>query len=129
MVKRHWIDWSLLRFNDVITIYNKNDNEWTHTTVEGVQWTDRYEKENSQGKISIAKYVNITFPEGTFEGLILDPANEEDAIFYGVVDEEVTAERGHRISDLIAKHKGGRIQSVNDNSNRTHLKNIKVVIA
>lgn len=129
MVKWNRTGRCLLRFDDVITIYNKTEDGWEHTIVQGVQWSDKYEKENAQGKISIAKYANITFPEGTYEGLVLNPANEEDAIFYGVVEEEVTAQRGSRISDLLEKYKGGRIKSVNDNSNRTYLKNIKVVIA
>lgn len=101
---------------------------WERTVVLGVMWSDRTEKQNANGQISIARYVNITFPEGTYEGLSLT-ANEDDAIVYGEVDDEVTAQRGHRLSDLLAKYpKSGRIKSVNDNSNREHLKNIKVVI-
>ena len=129
MAQRHRNGGRILRFNDVVTIYNKTEDGWTHKTIKGVQWADHYDKENSQGKMSVAKYVSITFPAGTFEGLTLNPANEEDAIFYGSLDEEVTAERGHRISDLLEKHKGGRIKTVNDNSNRELLKNIKVILA
>lgn len=91
-------------------------------------WSDRTEKENANGMISIARYVNITFPEGTYEGVVLK-ASEEDAIVYGEVDDEVTAQRGHRLSDLLEKYpKSGRIKSVNDNTNRAFLKNIKVVV-
>lgn len=98
--------------------------------MENIQWADHYDKQNENGRISIARYASLTFPEGTFEGLTLNPANEEDAIIYGNVPDEVTGEKGHRISDLLQKYqRGGRIKSVNDNSNRAHLKNIKVVIA
>lgn len=72
--------------------------------------------------------MNITFPKGTYEGIELKPS-EDDAIVYGEVTDEVTGMRGHRISDLIEKYpKSGRIKSVNDNSNRAFLKNVKVVV-
>lgn len=134
MAVRYWNGRSILRFDDVITIYNKivNDDEtveWKRTVVNGVQWSDDFEKENMSGKISIAKYVKITFPIGTYEGLTLNPSNEEDAIVYGEVTDEVTEIKGHRISDLLNKYaKSGRIKTVNDNSNRRFLPNIKVVI-
>lgn len=134
MVIRYRLSRSLLRFDEVITIYNKivNDDdtvEWKRTVVNGVQWSDRFEKLNESGKISIARYVNITLPIGTYEGLILNPANEEDAIVYGEITDEVTEVKGHRIGDLLKKYpKSGRIKTVNDNSNRTYLPNIKVVI-
>lgn len=122
------------RFNDTITIYipfnNFTPEKWSRQVITGVQWADHYDKENQAGKISVARYASITFPEGTFEGLDLTPASEETAIVYGEVLDEVTGEKGHRISDLLSKYpKSGRIKSVNDNSNREHLKNIKVVIS
>lgn len=131
MVKRHRFDWSLLRFNDTVTIYNKiDDDNWRRTVVKGVQWSDKYEKQNDSGKLNVARYSSITFPLGTYEGLVLNPANEEDAIVYGEILDEVTSTKGHRIGDLLQKYqKSGLIKSVNDNSNRTHLKNIKVVVA
>lgn len=59
----------------------------------------------------------------------MNPENEEDAIFYGELTDTVTTERGHRLSDLLEAHtKSGRIKSVNDNSNRKRLKNIKAVV-
>lgn len=118
-------------FTDTITLYNKiSDTEWKRTVVEGVQWSDKSDKQNNGGKISIVKYVQITFPEGTYEGLELNVGNEEDCIIYGEVEDVITGEKGNRVSDLLMRYpKSGRIQSVNDNSNRDLLKNIKVVIA
>ncbi|MGN1313770.1 MAG: DUF6751 family protein [Lachnospiraceae bacterium] len=118
-------------FNDTITIYNKiSDSEWKRTAVEGVQWSDKEEKQNLNGVISVVRYVQITFPSGTYEGLNLQAAREEDCIVYGAVEDEVTGQKGNRISNLLEKYpKSGRIQSVKDNSNRNHLKHIKVVIA
>ena len=118
-------------FTDTITLYNKiSDTEWKRTVVEGVQWSDKSDKQNINGRISAAKYILITFPEPAYEGLILQAKNEEDCIIYGVVEDVITGEKGNRVSDLLEKYsKSGRIQSVNDNSNRDFLKNIKVVIS
>ena len=121
-------------FNDTVTIFNKRmDKEtavWDKTVVNGVQWSDHDEKNENAGRISVGHYVNITFPEGTYDGLILNAANEEDAIFYGVIDAVIEDIKGHRITDIMKQYpKSGRIKSVNDNSNRDLLKNIKVVIA
>lgn len=118
-------------FTDTITLYNKiSDTEWSRTVVAGVQWADKTEKRNENGKISVVRYAQITFPEGTYEGLLLGSGREEDAIFYGAISDEVTSEKGCRLSDLLKKYpKSGLIQSVNDNSNRDFLKNKKVVVA
>lgn len=98
--------------------------------MEGVQWSDKTEKQNNNGKISIARYASITFPEGTYEGLLLNTSNEEDCIVFGAVEDVVEGVKGKRISDLMKKYqKSGLIKSVNDNTNREFLKNIKVVVA
>lgn len=117
-------------FTDTVTLYQKQPNEtWKRTVVSGVQWADKTEKVNENGKISIAKYISLTFPSGTYESLELELFTDEDAIVYGAVADVVTTEKGHRITDLLKMHKGGIIQSVNDNSNRDYLKNVKVVLA
>ncbi len=118
-------------FTDTVTIYNKVSNsEWKRTVVDGVQWSDKTEKKNENGKISIARYASVTFPEGTYERLALNPSNEEDCIMYGAVEDVIEDAKGKRISDLMKKYpKSGIIQAVNDNSNRDFCKNIKVVVA
>nr|DAN87735.1 MAG TPA: hypothetical protein [Caudoviricetes sp.] len=118
-------------FTDTVTVYKKiSDGEWVRTTVSGVQWSDKSDKKNENGKISIARYASVTFPEGTYEELMLYPFGEEDCIIYGTVWDVVEDVKGKRISDLLKKYqKSGRIQSVNDNSNRDFCKNIKVVVA
>lgn len=121
-------------FNDTVTIFNKRMNKetavWDKTVVNGVQWSDHDEKNENAGRVSVGHYANITFPEGTYDGLILNAANEEDAIFYGEIDAVIEDIKGHRITDIMKQYpKSGRIKSVNDNSNRDFLKNIKVVIA
>ena len=121
-------------FNDTVTIFNKRMNGetavWDKTVVNDVQWSDHDEKNENAGRVSVGHYANITFPEGTYDGLILNAANEEDAIFYGEIDAVIEDIKGHRITDIMKQYpKSGRIKSVNDNSNRDLLKNIKVVIA
>ena len=126
-------------FNDKVTIFNKTVDydpygqeiaSWKRTVVKNVQWSDHDEKNENAGRVSVGHYANITFPEGTYDGLTLNAANTEDAIFYGDIDAAVEDIKGHRISDLISQYpKSGRIKSVNDNSNRDLLKNIKVVVA
>ena len=121
-------------FNDTVTIFNKRMNGetavWDKMVVNGVQWSDHDEKNENAGRVSVGHYANITFPEGTYDGLILNAANEEDAIFYGKIDAVIEDIKGHRITDIMKQYpKSGRIKSVNDNSNRDLLKNIKVVIA
>lgn len=121
-------------FNDTVTIFNKRMNGetavWDKTVVNDVHWSDHDEKNENAGRISVGHYANITFPEGTYDGLILNAANEEDAIFYGEIDAVIEDIKGHRITDIMKQYpKSGRIKSVNDNSNRDFLKNIKVVIA
>ena len=117
-------------FNDTVTIYNKTPEEtWQRTVVKGVQWSDKTEKKNDNGKLSVVRYASLTFPEGTYEGIVLDPCNEEDCIVFGEVDDEITTEKGHRISDLLKKNsRSGLISSVNENNNRTYLKQVKVVV-
>ncbi|MBO5853117.1 MAG: hypothetical protein J6Q61_00090 [Bacteroidales bacterium] len=117
-------------FTDTITLYNKiSDTEWKRTVVKGVQWTDKEERTNADGVVSIAKYASVTFTEGIFDGLVLNPANKEDCIVYGVVTDVVNSNRGSRISDLLKKYpRSGLIKAVKDNSHRDFLKSIKVVV-
>ena len=121
-------------FTDIVTIYHKQTVDevdlWLRTVVSGVQWSDKTDKRAENGKISIAKYTQITFPQGTHDGIVFDASNEEDAIFFGEITDVISDERGHRLSDLLKAYpRSGRIRSVNDNSNRDFLPNIKVVVA
>lgn len=117
-------------FTDTVTVYNKiSDNEWKRTVVKDVQWSDHTDRVNINGKVSVAHSTSVTFPKPTYEGLVLDSSNEEDCIVYGAVEDGVEDVKGKRISDLMEKYpKSGLIKSVNDNSNRAMLTNIKVVL-
>lgn len=122
-------------FNDTITIYQKQTSgSWKRTTVEGVQWSDMITKSMATksmatGKLEAAKTTTITFPEEVLDKIDLSTFGEEDTVVYGAIDKDVTDVSGNRISDLIRTYpKSGIIRSVNDNTNRDLLKNIKVVI-
>lgn len=117
-------------FTDTITVYNKvSDTEWKRTVVKGVQWADKTEKKIVDGVLRVVRYASVTFPQGTYEGLVLDSAKEEDIIVCGCVTDVVNNIRSSRLSDILEKYpKSGRIKAVNDNSRRTMLSNIKVVV-
>lgn len=114
-------------FTDTVTVYNRiSDTEWRRTIVEGVQWTDKIEKKNTDGVLTVVQYVSVTFPEGTYENLEI---NASDAIILGEITDEVGENRGERIGDLLKKYPdSGTVRSVKNNSRRTYLKNVKVVL-
>ena len=113
-------------FTDTITIFN---GLGAGKVVSGVQWSEKSDRSVSDKKISVSKYISITFPEGTYENIPFDLYDENTCIVYGEISDVVTEERGGRISDLLKKYnKSGRVQSVNGNTNRSYLKNVKVVV-
>ena len=132
MVVWYWIGRCVLRalFTDTVTVYNKiSNNEWKRTVVEDVQWSDHTDRANVNGEVSVAHSTSVTFPKPTYKGLVLDSSKEEDCIVYGVVNDVIEDVKGKRVSDLLEKYpKSGLIKAVNDNSNRTMLPNIKVVL-
>lgn len=114
-------------FTDTVTVYQKHGADYKRTVVEGCQWSEKIEKKLEGGKLQTVKTTTVTFVEPF--PLDLSTFTEEDAILYGNVDDTPVNDKGGRLSDMIKYyHKGGIIRAVNDNSNRDHLKNIKVVI-
>ena len=55
------------------------------------------DKKNENGKMSVARYAVVTFPEGTYEDLVLSAEYTEDCIVFGKVVECVSDEKGCRI--------------------------------
>lgn len=117
-------------FTDTVTLFQKkNDGSYKRTVVDGVMWVDTVEKNLVTGKLVVAKSISVTFPEETLDLIDLSTYSEEDAIFFGAIVAEISGEKGQRLSDLMRVNpKSGIIRSVNDNSNRDFLKNIKVVV-
>lgn len=112
----------------MVTLYRKqSDGTYSRHVVRDVQWSDQTRISNINGIVGILKSSNVTFFEGTYEDLDLQSLTEEDVIFRGEIDELVI---DGRISALLRSHPiSGTVESVNDNSNRQFLKNIKVVLA
>lgn len=116
-------------FNDTITLYKYKNGEYERIIIDCVQWTEKTEKSNVNGFIIINHYISVTFPERVCS-LIDNSIDENTAIFYGVVMEKVNNEKGHRLSDLLCRHRqSGRIKAVNDNSKRLFLKNKRIILA
>lgn len=131
MAVRDWFGGGILMglFNDTVTLYQKQAEGYKITVLTGVQWSDVVDKTIVNGKLTLTKSARITIPENKLSEVDLARYTEEDAIFFGEIQEEITDEKGSRLSDLLkAFPKSGIIRSVNDNSNRDRLKNIKVVI-
>lgn len=131
MAVRDWFGGGILMglFNDTVTLYQKQAEGYKITVLKGVQWSDVVDKTIVNGKLTLTKSANITIPEDKISEVDLASYTEEDAIFFGEIQEEVTDEKGSRLSDLLkAFPKSGIIRTVNDNTNRDRLKNIKVVI-
>lgn len=131
MAVRDWFGGGILMglFNDTVTLYQKQAEGYKITVLAGVQWSDVVDKTIVNGKLTLTKSARITIPENKLSEVDLARYTEEDAIFFGEIQEEITDEKGSRLSDLLkAFPKSGIIRSVNDNSNRDRLKNIKVVI-
>lgn len=131
MAVRDWFGGGILMglFNDTVTLYQKQAEGYKITVLKGVQWSDVVDKTIVNGKLTLTKSANITIPENKISEVDLASYTEEDAIFFGEIQEEVTDEKGSRLSDLLkAFPKSGIIRTVNDNTNRDRLKNIKVVI-
>ena len=118
-------------FEDVITLFHKvEDGMWNRSVIHGVQWSEHTDKTVTDGGIvKLATSVTITFPKGTYEDVVLDAANDEDCIVYGDIAFDVQDVKESRISDLRrAFPRSGAIKSVSDNSNRSFLQNVKVVL-
>lgn len=112
---------------DTVTLFKKqSDGSFTKFVVPGVQWSDESDVSNTDGRVTVTNHSKVTFFEGTYERLDLTNFTEEDTIFLGYINDEVT---DGKISTLLKAHpKSGVIKSVNDNSNRRYLKNVKVVL-
>lgn len=116
---------------DTVTIYKKSKTEdtWSKTVVHGVQWSDHVDKTTTTGRVSRKPYASITFFIGSDE-YGLNDFGEEDIIVYGECEVVISTVKGSRPSDVVeANVKSGFITSVNDNTNRDHLKNMKVVVS
>ena len=115
-------------FTDTVTVYQKGSTGYSRTVVKGVQWSDVIDKSLQTGRLELRKSANITFPENVLGLVDLSTYGGEDAIFLGEIDRTPADTAGNRLSDFLGSYKGGIIRTVNDNTNRDHLRNLKVVV-
>lgn len=97
--------------------------------IDCVQWADKKSRVNNDGKVSIERYATVTFPKKVYEHINFEKLDEETSVFFGRMEEEIADIKGKRLSDLLQRYpKSGIVKMVNDNSNRTMLPHIKVVL-
>lgn len=147
MVVWYWIGRCILRalFTDTVTVITTVPlEEWLWDTfsfetgeiggyqvviIDGVQWSDKKNRINDNGKVSIERYATVTFPKKVYEHINFEKLDEETSVFFGRMEEEIADVKGKRLSDLLQRYpKSGIVKTVNDNSNRYMLPNVKVVL-
>lgn len=51
-------------FSDTVTVYQKNGEQYTRHVLKGVQWRQKVERLNDNGKLALAAVTSVTIPEG-----------------------------------------------------------------
>lgn len=106
-------------FTDTVTVYSKNGDQYTWHVLKGVQWRQKIERLNDNGKIAIATVTSVTIPEGV--KMAVKPG---DVLVLGV-GPELTDE--HTIAHLRANNDTYcTVKAVADNARRPRLKHWKV---
>lgn len=138
-------------FTDNITIYNYHKDidgkdAWNKTYLYGVQWSDKSDKSiSNDGRIQIIETATLTIPIdllSQYKNYIdysnlsfndskkywtLNYINNLDVICLGIIDKDISST--YKITDLKKDFSEiGTVSSVNDNSRRDFLKNIKVIL-
>lgn len=138
-------------FTDTITIYNyhkdsNNSDAWNKTVLSGVQVSQSSDKtKSSDGIVNITDTINITIPFNLLSNYIdyvsysklpynkaikhftLNHINNLDVIVNGNIDKQINS--SYKITSLKNDYaECGTISGVRDNTTRSRLKNIKVVL-
>lgn len=106
-------------FADTVTVYRKNGDQYTRRVLNGVQWRQKIERLNDNGKLSLVTVTSVTIPgEGTA------PVKPGDVLVLG---------EGPELTDVltIARLKTENetyctVKGVADNTRRPRLKHWKV---
>lgn len=126
-------------FTDTVTLYNHYKNNgadmWKKTVIEGCQWSQHRDLDiDTDGKLLIANYATVSIPlidgyvkpddfEG--QGFTFNPGNL-DVIAIGNQSTVITDDN---INEVCQREEFATIISVNDNTNRDHLKFWRVTVA
>lgn len=109
-------------FADTVTVYRKNGDQYTRHVLKGVQWRQKIERLNDNGKIAIATVTSVTIPDGV--EMAVKPG---DVLVLGV-GPELTDE--YTIARLRADNTTYcTVKAVADNTRRPRLKHWKVTAA
>lgn len=107
-------------FTDIVTVYHKIGDRFARQVISGVQWRQKIERLNDDGKLTLATVTSVTIP-----GDISVNVNLGDVIVLGV-GPELSA--GYSIANLRADHSTYcTVRAVADNTLRAHLKHRKVI--
>ncbi len=106
-------------FSDTATVYRKNGEQYTRHVLKGVQWRQKTERLNDNGKLSIATVTSVTIPEGV--EMAVKPG---DVLVLGI-GPEITDK--YTIAHLRAEDTTYcTVKSIADNTPRSRLKHWKV---
>lgn len=108
-----------LLFSDTVTVYRKNGDQYTRHVLKGVQWRQKIERLNDNGKLLLVTVTSVTIPgEGTA------PVKPGDVLVLGEgpeLTEVLTIARLKAENETYCTVKG-----VADNTRRPQLKHWKV---
>lgn len=109
-------------FSDTVTVYRKNGDQYTRHVLKGVQWRQKIERLNDNGKLSLVTVTSVTIPgEGT------TPVKPGDVLVLGDGPELTES---YTIARLKAKNETYcTVKGVADNTRRPQLKHWKVIAA
>ena len=106
-------------FMDTVTVYRKHGEQYTRHVLKGVQWRQKTERLNDNGKLALAAVTSVTVPESA--QMAVKPG---DVLVLGV-GPEITSE--YTIARLMADHETYcTVKTVADNTRRPRLKHRKV---
>lgn len=106
-------------FSDTVTAYRKNGEQYTRHVMKGVQWRQKTERLNDNGKLSLVTVTSVTIPG---EGVA--PVKLGDVLILGEgpeLTEALTIARLKAENETYCTVKG-----VADNTRRPRLKHWKV---
>lgn len=106
-------------FSDTVTAYHKNGEQYTRHVLKGVQWRQKTERLNNNGKLALATVTSVTIPEGV--EMVVKPG---DVLVLGA-GPEITDE--YTIASLRAENTTYcTVKTIADNTLRPRLKHWKV---
>lgn len=105
-------------FNETVTAYHRDGAQYVRVVLDGVQWRQKAERLNDNGKLTLVTTTSVTIPEG-----ITSDLSPGDVFVYGA-GPELTEE--YTIASLKADYSTYcTIRTISDNRNRPRLRHRK----